>query len=223
MEVCPLSDEQHPLVRNGGYDRWFWIDWVEKRVRVSRKLCRKCGVSFSLLPEDALAHWQYPRDFVEAWLWAALQGTSCRSRDFLVAEGVPLPEPDPDESWSDQQDGSGVRPCHQLLARWTREFAVRAARLTPTLTALCVLLELDLKEVAASISELRVTRPRLSPLPVALGLMQVLRRALAPDLDFDLRACLPQLLVCLARRQLPPSHGVLRASGGRLLYDSLIT
>lgn len=188
-----------------------------------RKRCRKCKVSFTLLPLLALAHWQYPLDFVSGWLWAALHGTSCRSRDFLVSRGVPLPEPAAGESWTDQQDGAGVRPCYQLLARWTREFAVRAARVIPALVSLCVLLGVELKTVADSISELRVTRPRLSSLPVALGLVQALRRAVVPGVDIDLAGCLPELVVCLTRRQLPPSHGVLRASGGRLFYDSLIT
>ncbi len=216
-------------MRNGGYERWFSVDWKDSQCRVFRKYCRTCRVSFTLLPLLVLAHWQYPLEFVVAWQWAALHGTSCRSRDFLVSQRVAVPERlepvqgDPGESWSDQQDGAAVRPCYQLLARWTREFAVRAARMIPTLTSLCVLLGLDLKNVADSISGLRVTRPRLSPLPVALGLVWVLRRALAPDVQLDLQGCLPELLLCLARRQLPPSHGVLRASGARLLYDSLIT
>lgn len=210
-------------MRNGGYDRWFPVDWDDCRCRVFRKRCRVCGVSFTLLPLLVLAHWQYPLEFVVAWLWAALHGTSCRSRDFLQSQGVPVPERDPAESWTDQQDGAVVRPCYPLLARWTREFAARAARLIPTLTSLCVLLGLDLKNVAASISGLRVTRPRVSPLPVALGLVQVLRRALAPDVQLNLQDYLRDLVLCLARRQLPPSHGVLRASGARLVYDSLIT
>jgi hypothetical protein len=210
-------------VRNGGYDRWFWVDWKDVRGPVFRKFCRSCGVSFTLLPLVVLAHWQYPFEFVVAWLWAALHGTSCRNRDFLVSQGVPIPERDVSVSWSDQQADDPVRPCYQVLARWTREFSLRAARLIPTLASLCVLLGLDLKSVADSVAELLVTRPRLSALPVALGLMQVLRRARAPDVALDPRVCLSELVMCLTRRRLPPSHGVLRASGARLLYDSLVT
>jgi hypothetical protein len=234
-------------VRNGGYERWFWVDWKDVRGWVFRKYCRKCEVAFTLLPLVVLAHWQYPFEFVLAWLWAALHGTSCRSRDFLVSQGVPLPGPEADASWSDQQDEARVRrdhrpprrlqgtawsdqqdearvrPCYQLLARWTREFAVRAARLVPALTSCCVLLGLDLKNVADAISGLRVTRPRLSALPVALGLVHVLRRALAPDVQPDLEDCLSELVLGLARRRLPPSHRVVRVSGARLVYDSLIT
>ena len=211
------------MVRNGGYDRWFWVDWEEVRCPVYRKLCRKCGVSFTLLPFETLARRQYSRSFVEEWLWAALRGSSCRSREFLVSQNVPVPERDPAVSWSDQVDGASIRPCYQLLARWTREFAVRAARLIPTLTSLCVLLGADLKHVADSVVQFRVTRPRASSLPVALGLLQVLHRAVAPESAPDFQTCLSDLVVFLERRQLPPSHGVLRASGGRLLYDSLVT
>jgi hypothetical protein len=180
-------------------------------------------VSFTLLPLLVLAHWQYPFEFVVAWLWAALHGTSCRSRDFLISHGVPLPERNTEESWTDQQDGMVVRPSYQVLARWTRLFAVRAARLAPALVSLCALLDVDLKSVPTTISELRESQPRLNALPVTLGLLTALRRALAPNVPVDLQASLPDLVLSLARRRLPPSHGVLRASGARLLYDSLIT
>lgn len=210
-------------MRNGGYDRWFWDDGTDVRRRVYRKFCRKHTASFALLPMLVLARWQYPLPFVVAWLWAALHGASCRSREFLIAQGVRVAEPEPEMSWSDQQEEGHVRPCYQLLARWSREFAIRAARLIPALMSLCVLLGVEMKAVAESVSALRVTRSRLSPLPVALGLMLVLRRALTPQAEIDLETCLSDLVIGLTRRRLPPSHGVLRASGGRLLYDSLIT
>ena len=186
-----------------------------------RLWCRHCRVSFTLLPLDVLAHWQYPREFIIAWLWAALRGTSCRSREFLITEGVPIPERDPATSWTDQQDAACIRPSHQLLARWTREFSARAARLIPTLTSLCVYLGLELKQVAAHVGELAA--PGQGSLPVALGLLHVLHDSVVPDVHLDLRDLLTELVAYLGRRQLPSSHGILRASGGRLLYDSLIT
>jgi hypothetical protein len=198
------------------------VNWKSVRCPVFRKYCRKCNVAFTLLIVDVLAYWQYPRPFVVAWLWSALHGTSCRDRTFLVSQGVPVPVRDPAMSWSDQQDCDSIRPCHQLLARWGRTFGTRAARLIPALTAMCVLLGVDLKNTAEAISGLTVL-PRLSALPVALGLMQAFRQSLVPDQTISLEDCLPELVMCLARRSLPPSHGVLRASGHRLLYDSLVT
>lgn len=210
-------------MRNGGYNRWFWVGWEEVQGPVFRKWCKTCRVSFTLLSLCVLAHWHYPRAFVVARVAASLEGTSCRSREFLAAQGVPVQEPDPPTPWSEQQDEGGIQPCHQSMSRWVRTFAIRAARLIPTLTALCVLLDIDLKSVAEAVADLRVTRPSLSPLPVAVGLLRVLHEALAPDLPSDLEECVARLVTYLARRQLPPSHGILRASAGRLVYDSLIT
>lgn len=210
-------------MRNGGYDRWFLVDWREKRAPVFRKWCGTCGVSFTLLPSGVLAHWQYPREFVVAWLGAAMRTTPCRDREFLVTQGTPLPEPDPDTPWDEQRVEAAVRPCPHVLARWTRVFSVRAARLIPMLTALCVLLGLEMKAVAEAVSELRMARPRQNALPVALGLLHVLHQALAPDVPLSLQDSLSELVMYLARERLPPSHGVVRASGARLIYDSLIT
>lgn len=88
---------------------------------------------------------------------------------------------------------------------------------------MCVLLGLELKTAADAVSELRMTRPQLNALPVALGLLHELRQSLVPDGQFELPDSLSELVTCLARDRLPPSHGVVRASGGRLTYDSLIT
>jgi hypothetical protein len=209
-------------VCNGGYERWFWVDWIEVRARVYRKVCRKCNVSFTLLPFGVLAHWQYPREFVVEWLWAALHETPCRSREFLVEQGVPFPEPDPDMPWDEHRENK-VSPSPGLLARWTRTFALRAARLIPMLTSLCMLLEVEFANVAEGVLELGVNGPRLSALPIAVGLVHVLRQTLQPAGQLDLRDSLSELVTCLARDRLPPSHSVVRASGARLTYDSLIT
>lgn len=223
FEECPLTKDAHPLVRNGGYKRWFWLGEREDTADVHRKWCRPCRVSFTLLPADVLAHWQYPREFVEAWLWDAVHATPCRSREFLVTQGVAVPEPDPDTPWDDQRTEAAIRPSHHVLARWTRVFSARAARLIPLMTAMCVLLGLELKSAADAVSELRMTRPHLNALPVALGLLHVLDRALAPDMPCCLQDSLSVLVTHLARSRLPSSHGVVRASGARLSYDSLIT
>lgn len=208
---------------NGGYERWFLNDGTDVRARVYRKFCKKCRVSFSLLSEDALAHWQYPRRFVTGWLKAALQGTPCRDRAFRLSQGVPLPEPEPNASWPEQQEDGKVWPCHQLLARWSREFAVRSARLIPTLTLLCVQLGIEMKTAAESVWALRNAPSRLSSMVTALGLTFALTQGRQGSDEIDLDTCLAELVVVLVRRRLPSSHGVLRASGGRLLYDSLVT
>jgi hypothetical protein len=222
FEVCPLTDERHALVRNGGYVRWVWVDGQEVRCRVFRKWCRTCRVSFTLLPLCVIARWQYPRELVVARLTAALEGTSCRSREFMVEQGVLVPPLDSDASWSDQLDAVSIRPCYQLLARWTRELAGRAARLVPSLTLVCAVLGVDLNGVASAVSGLRVTHPGMSPLPIAVGLLRAIRGVVVPEAQESLKSIVSELVMCLARRQLPPSHGVLRASGRRLAYDSLV-
>ena len=227
LAACPLTAEGHRLTRNGGYERWFLVDWQPVWCRVFRVYCRTCNVSFTLLPICALAYWRYPREFIVAWLCAALHGTSCRSRDFLVHEGVPVPVRDKRMSWSDQQDSDHIRPCYQLLARTAREFARRAALLIPILTAMCCVLDLDLEDATAAVLGLHVSRECLSPLPVAVGMIMLLRRGGQADreevLQDDLQGAVLELMLYLGRKRLPPSHGVLRASGGRVLYDSLVT
>lgn len=222
LENCPLSDVAHPLVRNGGYERWFWLNWRAVRGRVYRKYCRSCKVSFTLLPLAVVAHRCYPRDFMAAWLWAAITGTPCRSRDFLVAQDVPVPERD-ERSWSDQQDDESIQPCHQTLARWRTQFADRAAALLPTLTALSLALQVDLKAAADGVAHLHAVPERLHHLVTALGLVWAQRALPTLACSPTLEECVPELLQYLVSRPLPPSHPVCRASGGRRQYDSLVT
>ena len=207
-------------MRNGGYKRWFWLNWHAVRGRVHRKYCRTCKVSFTLLPLAVVARWCYPRDFLVAWLWAAITGTSCRSRDFLVAQGVPVPARD-EKSWSDQQDQESIQPCHQLLARWRKLFAARAAVLLPTLTTLCMALQVDLKAAADSVAHLGAAPEPVNVLLAALGLVWAQQAQLSPETT--LKDCVPDLLYQLLLRPLPPSHKVRRVTGDRLQYDSLVT
>lgn len=210
------------MVRNGGYSRWFWHEGSDVRSWVYRKYCPRCRVSFSLLPGDALARWQYPCGLVAAWLWAAMRGAPCRSRAFLVEQGVPVPPPDPDISWTEQRDDADLRPSHQLLWRWSRELTVRAARLLPALVGLLIVLGTDLRAVAGSFAGLPPIQAHFAPSSIALAALAVLRRSTAGGAEPAVHDLLFDLVRTLTRRQLPSSHRVVRVSGGRLRYDGLV-
>jgi hypothetical protein len=159
---------------------------------------------------------------VVAWLWAALQGESCRSRAFLVEQGITVPPRDDKLSWSDQQDVDRIRPGYQLLARWRNKLADRATAVLPLLVVLCSLFQIDLKAASEALTELKNVPVRLNAAALVLGLMRALRGELQPGVSVSLEECVPYLLEWLVECHFNPSHGVGRASGGRPHYHSLV-
>lgn len=210
-------------MRNGGYPRWFLVGWQWLQCRVFRKRCKQCNVTFSLLPAFVLAGYSYPRWLVVAWLWAALCGVSCRSRTFRVKQGVFIEDVDPRLSWSDYLDASPTEPTYQSLARWSRRFCLRATRLLPVLTSACEAAQVDAQSAFQSVATtLRRLPDRLNALAAAAGLIQGRRQAMTVT-HSSVRSCMDELVSLLEPRPLPPKHNVLRASGGGLRYDRLVT
>jgi hypothetical protein len=191
---------------------------------IYRKYCRTCGVTFSLLPGFALAYHHHTVDVIASRTWEALQGRSCRDRDFLEQHAADVPAPEPGVNWSDLLASVSTRPCYQLLARWPRRLVELARERLHLLATACVLQGADLKAVAEQLSTLPANTPKkLAALALALGLWHGVGSVLSPTDYPDLASCLPRLIWWLHARPLPPKHTVLQASGGRLRYDSLVT
>jgi len=222
FEWCPLTDTPHRLTLYGGYRRYFVVFGLQVLSWVYRRACRECQVTFSLLPECALAYHQHPLATIAARVWAALKGTSCRNREFLLAYASGVPVPEEHGSWSDLLASVQTWPCCQLLARWSRSFAAEAEQRIHLLAAACILLKVDLQSVAQNVAGLGTRVPeKLNALSHALGLVHA-SRGLSPLAPVALEDFVPELLRYLNGRLLPEKHKVLQASGGRFRYDYLV-
>jgi hypothetical protein len=206
--------------RNGSYKRrlpvrggWTWGP-------IYRRLCRHCNISWSILPGFVLPRRRYSLTLVVAWLLAWLHGTPFRDREFLVSQGVPVPEADVTMSWSDLLDSEPTRPSYQLLFHWVRDYQRRAATLLTSLVPSADRRDIELKTLAYLLEREEFSVFRASPLVLATGLLHLLSEARQPDPSVELS--LSELVRILSARQLPRSHQVLRVSGGRIRYDTIV-
>jgi len=226
LASCPLCvDAPHELARNGHYCRGAVVDGESTSIVVYRKKCTVQDTSFALLPGDlVLPRAGYPRDLVLERLWASLEGSSYRNREFLVEHGLELPAPDKQISWSDSLDSSACRPGYGLMWQWTRAFDIRAQQVVATLLLAFRLLGLDLyRDLAIHLKSLQMVQPRAYWLALALGLWRALLEASCTDgHQPDLKEALPTLvdiLLCSSShtiiRVFSPSSGYREDAAGR--------
>lgn len=196
--LCPLclrDDVEHRLARNGRYPRHIPTDrGAGEPGWIYRKRCSRCRVSFALLPDFIPMGLRYPCLLVADWLWAALQGTSCRSRAFLERHRIPCPAEESEHySWTYLLDFERTQPGYQTLARWVTRFSARALTAVPTLMTACIALGCDLKAEAERFSGLVLAPARAFPIAVALLLWSALRGTGKP-LESELESLVHYLL-----------------------------
>ena len=207
-------------MRNGGYDRWFLAQGRGSSVPgLSQVLPGLSSLVLFATRRMLSRGGHFPCTLVASWLSSALKGTPCRDRSFLAAQGVDVPPPADDISWTDQREHADLRPSHPLLWRWSNEMST-AGRPSSAHTGS------DARHARRRFTCGGQTHrpagrhpPKLDPpWQVALGFFSVLRQS---SDEYD---PMPDLVRTLARRRLPPSHPrctCLREE--RLHYDSLVT
>jgi len=210
---------QKPMGRNGWYQRPLPLGDGWQRGPIFRRLCRRCNVSFTLFPVFVVARRRYSLVLMAAWLLAWLHGTPVRDRTFLVGHALVIPVEDKTLSWSDLLDCEPTRPSYQLLFRWARDFQRRAASFLEHLVPAADWCALDLQNLAHLLEGEAFSAFRASPVVLAAGLLHLLPR---PGPDPSTIECLSELVRMLCARRLPPSHQILRVSGGRFRYDTLV-
>lgn len=221
--LCLLEAVEQRLVRNGGYARWIPVGCSYQRGWIFRKYCRRCDVSFSLIPDFILRRQRYGRWLIVSWLWACLCGATSRSLAFLRQQGIRHAEPDGFTCWSDLLDSDRTCPGYQLLWHWFTVFSRRAQQRIPRLVEACLSLQCDFKrDVVACLQSLPYVPRRGRALAVAVGLWRAVMQANDSDGTLVLlEDALFSLVGHLASESLPASHKLRRASGGRVLYDTL--
>lgn len=226
VEHCPFCEQRsirRRLARDGSYGRGIPLGNGAVPGKIFRKYCRPCDVSFSLIPDFILRGQRYGRLLVVAWLWAWLRGAACRSVDFLIEQQIPRPLQEALTCWSDLVDAEPTRPGYRLMHRWGCVFSRRALRAIPAMVHACISLRCDFKrEVAECLTTLSLVPRRARPLAVALGLWRAMQQATSTSgAAVELESALLTLSGFLAQRPLRASHGLRRASGDSLVYDTL--
>jgi hypothetical protein len=178
-------------------------------------------VAWSLIPDFILPWHSYGRQLIVDWLLARMRGSAYRSQTFLVQQGIVHAPAEAMTSWSDMLDCQRTQPGYQRFHGWTRRFTRGAQKCLDSLMAVLAWLSLDLRQVVVEVATLQQAASPTSPLTLALAVMLVMPSARAPDPD-QRSEHLARLVGILVMRPLPVSHKVRRASGGRIVYDTLV-
>jgi hypothetical protein len=216
---CPICSKEGSvkLWNNGSYERSVRCGAETVSLRIFRKLCPNCRVSFSLHPGSILKRQSYSLAFVAAWLWTFLtKGTAFRERSFLEAQGVKLPDPDPKMSWSDSLDylGQRTRPGYQLLRYWSVLFCSRADALWSELAE-----AFTVAQCSRSLGDGWPGAERTKCFQLAWLHWEALYRSRSAEPEIDTQEAFQKLLIFLSKAQ---SHKMRRAAGGRYPYDVII-